>query len=82
MTDVAGEDIEEEKFFRENYALELQKKKQDRGRDELDDERKRVKQQEMKTPERRGEQIEHEEIDKEIIRSYRLDQRKNEQSEK
>lgn len=82
MTDVAGEDIEEEKFFRENYAHELQKKKQDRGRDELDDERKRVKQQEMKTPERRGEQIEHEEIDKEIIRSYRLDQRKNEQSEK
>jgi hypothetical protein len=82
VTDVAGEDIEEEKFFRENYAHELQKKKQDRGRDELDDERKRVKQQEMKTPERRGEQIEHEEIDKEIIRSYRLDQRKNEQSEK
>jgi hypothetical protein len=36
----------------------------------------------MKTPERRGEQIEHEEIDKEIIRRYRLDQRKNEQSEK
>lgn len=82
MTDMAGEDIEEEKFFRENYAHELQKKKQDRGRDELDDERKRVKQQEMKTPERRGEQIEHEEIDKEIIRRYRLDQRKNEQSEK
>ena len=77
-----GEDTEEEKFFRENYAHELQKKKQDRGRDELDDERKRVKQQEMKTPERRGEQIEHEEIDKEIIRRYRLDQRKNEQSEK
>jgi hypothetical protein len=82
VTDVAGEDIEEEKFFRENYAHELQKKKQDRGRDELDDERKRVKQQEMKTPERRGEQIEHEEIDKEIIRCYRLDQHKNEQSEK
>ncbi len=82
MTDMAGEDTEEEKFFRENYAHELQKKKQDRGRDELDDERKRVIQQEMKTPERRGEQIEHEEINKEIIRRYRLDQRKNEQSEK
>jgi hypothetical protein len=39
---MAGEDTEEEKFFRENYAHELQKKKQDRGRDELDDERKRV----------------------------------------
>jgi hypothetical protein len=27
---MAGEDTEEEKFFRENYAHELQKKKQDR----------------------------------------------------
>lgn len=66
------EDTSEEKFFRENYAQELKKKKQDRGRDELEEERKKVKQQGMKTPGRRGEQIKHEEIDKEILRRYRL----------
>jgi hypothetical protein len=66
------EDTSEEKFFRESYAQELQRKKQDRGRDELEEERKKVKQQAMKTPGRRGEQIKHEEIDKEILRRYRL----------
>jgi hypothetical protein len=66
------EDTLEEKFFRENYAQELQRKKQDRARDELEEERKKVKQQAMKTPGRRGEQIKHEEIDKEILRRYRL----------
>jgi hypothetical protein len=70
------EDSSEEKFFRENYARELQKKKQDRGRDELEEERKKVKQQAMKTPGRRGEQIKHEEIDREILRRYRLAQNK------
>jgi len=68
------EDSPEEKFFRESYALELKKKRQDRGRDELEEERKKVKQQAMKTPGRRGEQIKHEEIDREILRRYRLKQ--------
>ena len=63
------EDSAEEKFFRENYAQELQGKKQD---PELDEERNKVKQQAMKTPGRRGEQIKHEEIDKEIVRRYGL----------
>jgi hypothetical protein len=63
------EDNPEEKFFRESYAQELQGKKQD---PELDEERKKVKQQAMKTPGRRGEQIKHEEIDKEIVRRYGL----------
>jgi hypothetical protein len=63
------EDNAEEKFFRESYAQELQSKKHD---PELEEERKKVKQQGMKTPGRRGEQIKHEEIDKEIIRRYRL----------
>lgn len=63
------EDSAEEKFFRENYAQELKAKKHD---PELDEERKKVKQQAMKTPGRRGEQIKHEEIDKEIVRRYGL----------
>jgi hypothetical protein len=67
-----AEDTSEEKFFRESYAQELRRKKQDRVRDELEEERKKVKQQAMKTPGRRGEQIKHEEIDKEILRRYRL----------
>lgn len=71
-----AEDTPEEKFFRESYAQELQRKKQDRGRDELEEERKKVKQQAMKTPGRRGEQIKHEEIDREILRRYRLGQKK------
>lgn len=64
------EDTEQEKFFRERYSEELRKKK----REELDDERKKVNQQGMKTPGRRGEQIKHEEIDKEIVRRYNLKQ--------
>ncbi|MEM3095327.1 MAG: hypothetical protein QXX64_06790 [Nitrososphaera sp.] len=64
-----SEDTAEEKFFRENYAQELQRIKHDR---ELEEERKKVKQQAMKTPGRRGEQIKQEEIDREIIRRYRL----------
>ena len=63
------EDTAEEKFFRESYAQELQRIKHER---ELEEERKKVKQQAMKTPGRRGEQIKHEEIDKEIVRRYRL----------
>jgi hypothetical protein len=77
------EDTEEEKFFRNRYADELRKKKQDERTDELDDERRKVKQQGMKTPGRRGEQIKHEEIDKEISRRYNLERAKkaNEKSD-
>jgi len=67
------EDTEEERFFRDRYADELKKKKQDVRVDELDDERRKVKQQGMKTPGRRGEQIKHEELDKEISRRYTLE---------
>lgn len=70
------EDTEEEKFFRDRYANELKKKKQDRSVDELDDERRKVKQQGMKTPGRRGEQIKHEEIDREISRRYSVGREK------
>ncbi len=68
------QDTEEERVFRENYAQELRKMRQDSGRDELEDERRKVKQQAMKTPGRRGEQIKHEEIDREIVRRYNLKQ--------
>ena len=70
------EDTEEEKFFRSRYANELKKKKQDDRYQELDDERRKVKQQGMKTPGRRGEQIKHEEIDREISRRYTLGKEK------
>ena len=70
------EDTEEEKFFRDRYAHELKKKKQDSSVDELDDERRKVKQQGMKTPGRRGEQIKHEEIDREISRRYSVGREK------
>jgi hypothetical protein len=64
------EDTEEEKAFRGRYAAELRKKKQDSTDSELEVERKKVSEQGMKTPGRRGEQIKHEEIDKEIVRRY------------
>jgi hypothetical protein len=70
------EDTEEEKFFRDRYADELKKKKQNTRVDELDDERRKVKQQGMKTPGRRGEQIKHEEIDREISRRYTSEKEK------
>jgi len=70
------EDTEEEKFFRDRYANALKKKKQDPMTDQLDDERRKVRQQGMKTPGRRGEQIKHEEIDKEISRRYTLGKEK------
>jgi hypothetical protein len=52
----------DEALFRERYATELRKKKQQdsntfRGDDELNDEKRKVNQQEMKTPGRRGEKI-------------------------
>jgi predicted N-acyltransferase len=64
-------DNDAEQIFRENYAQELRKKNQS----ELEDERKKVNQQGMKTPGRRGEEIKHEEIDKEIVRRYKLSQK-------
>jgi hypothetical protein len=71
-------DTVEEKDFRERYAQELRKKVIQNsvnphfGLDELSDERARVKHQEMITPGRRGEQIKHEEIGKEILRRLTL----------
>ena len=70
------EDTEDEKQFRQRYSDELKKKKHG-GRDtDLDVERIEVKQQGMKTPGRRGEQIKNEEIDKEIVRRYTSRQQK------
>lgn len=68
-----ADDTAEERFFRESYAQQLQKIRHD---PDLEEERKKVKQQGMKTPGRRGEQIKHEEIDKEIVRRYMMRQRK------
>lgn len=65
-----GEDTEQEKAFREKYAHELKGK----TFNELEDERKKVSHQGMKTPGRRGEAIKHEEIDREIVRRYKLKQ--------
>jgi hypothetical protein len=67
-------DTQEEKDFRERYAFELRKKKMQNcnsshfGLDEISDELARVKHQAMITPGRRGEQIKHEEINREILR--------------
>lgn len=62
----------EELEFRERYAQVLRGKKQEPGFNELDEERKQVNQQAMKTPGRRGEMIKNEEIDKEFSRRYKL----------
>ena len=68
------EDTEEEKDFRARYASELRKKvvrisiNSHFGLDEISDELARVKHQAMITPGRRGEQIKHEEINREILR--------------
>ena len=67
------EDSEEQRNFRHRYAQELVKKRQPGvdnyyGADELLEERKKVNQQQMKTPGRKGETIKQEEIDKEMVR--------------
>lgn len=68
------DDTQEEKDFRERYAHELRKKKMQGstsshfGLDEISDELAQVKHQAMITPGRRGEQIKHEEISREILR--------------
>jgi hypothetical protein len=67
-------DTQEERAFRQEYASELRKKKAIQsisthfGIDELSDELARVKHQAMITPGRRGEEIKHEEISREILR--------------
>ena len=66
---------EVETDFRERYNIYLRTKKQrifDKyiGFNELEDERKIVNQQVMRTPARRGEIIKNEEIDKEFSRRY------------
>jgi hypothetical protein len=82
---MSNDDTEEEKFFRERYAQELQKKKRQPGAgsysqgDEMAEERRNVSQQEGKTPGRRGEQIKQQEIDKEIVRRNRLQQQQQQQ---
>ncbi len=66
---------EVETDFRERYNIYLRTKKQrifDKyiGFNELEDERKIVNQQVMRTPGRRGEIIKNEEMDKEFSRRY------------
>ena len=70
---------EKEKSFRLMYSQELMSKKQQvygtyRGFNELEDERKKVRHQMMRTPGRRGEIIKDEEITKEISRRYNENQ--------
>jgi hypothetical protein len=70
---MVNDDTKDEALFRERYATELRKKKQQdsntfRGDDELNDEKRKVNQQEMKTPGRRGEKIKQEELDREFSR--------------
>jgi hypothetical protein len=62
----------QEQIFRVMYAAELKKKRDN----ELQDERRRVNYQEGKTPGRRGETIMQDEINKETIRRYYLNQKK------
>jgi hypothetical protein len=78
VNNIMVEDSEDEKQFRGRYADELRKKKHSGKDSDLDVERSEVKQQGMKTPGRRGEQIKNEEIDKEIVRRYtsRLEKKK------
>jgi hypothetical protein len=68
-------DTEEEAMFRKQYSHHLRDKKQQiydshMGHNALEEERKQVNQQAMKTPGRRGEIIKNEEIDKELSRRY------------
>ncbi len=64
----------QEQDFRVVYAAELKKK----GENELRDERRRVNYQEGKTPGRRGGIIMQDEISKETIRRYYLNQKGSE----
>ena len=78
---VNDDDTKDEALFRERYATELRKKKQQdsntfRGDDELNDEKRKVNQQEMKTPGRRGEKIKQEELDREFSRRSMIKKKK------
>jgi hypothetical protein len=85
---MSNDDTEEERFFRERYAQELQKKKNQPGArsypqgDEMAEERRNVSHQQGKTPGRRGEEIKQEEIDKEIVRRNRLQQQNKKKNNK
>jgi len=66
----------EEEFFTKSYALELDLKKQQindnqRGFNELEEERRQVNQQAIRTPGKIGEVIKKEEIEKEFTRRYK-----------
>jgi len=61
-------EINAENDFRARYAVEL-KKMTDK---QLDEEKKQVNQQGMRTPGRRGESIKYEEISKDAVRRYSL----------
>jgi hypothetical protein len=72
---ISESDIEKEESFRKRYSQELKSKRQqidgkDQGYNELEDERRKVRQQMMRTPGRRGEMIKEEEINKEVGRRY------------
>ena len=80
---VTDDDTKDEALFRERYATELRKKKQQdsntfRGDDELNDQKSKVNQQEMKTPGRRGEKIKQEELDREFSRRSMIKKEKKE----
>jgi hypothetical protein len=65
----------QEAEFRDNYSRQLRGKKQQvydtqMGHNALQEERKQVNQQAMKTPGRRGEIIKNVEIDKEFSKRY------------
>ena len=59
---------DQENDFRQRYSAVLR----NLSDKQLDDERYQIKQQAMKTPGRRGEQIKHEEIDKELVRRDKM----------
>ena len=61
------EDSTEERYFRKAYSDHLQGLK---GDAELEEERRKVNQQGLKTPRRRGEMIKHEELDREMVRRH------------
>ncbi len=67
---------EQEEIFSKFYASELRKMKQqindnNRGFNELDDERRQIFHQATMTPGRRGEIIKKDEIEKEFARRYK-----------
>lgn len=68
-------DREKEEIFRKMYSQELKKKRQqingqDQGYNELEEEMRKVRQQMMRTPGRRGEIIKEEEVMREMGRRY------------